>query len=155
MTGIQQRELALHSVSLRALIIQNQQRVAGTGQLAGWTTDVYPNPQAPSLMNIESIAVNTLALGAGAKQTYSPGQAPLQTHAAGNYNRTSTGLLQAVPGTSTEGHMTFGPNHTFAPGSYNVEFVMRSINPINGTRVANLEVYDARSGTVDQPAIGS
>jgi hypothetical protein len=98
-------------------------------------------------MNTETIAVNSLALAAGAKSVYSAGQAPLQTPAGGNYVRTSTGLLQAVPGTSSPGHMSFGPNQTFAPGSYNAEFVMRSNNPAAGTQVANIEVYDARTGT--------
>jgi len=146
LTVTEQRQLALHSVSLRGLIIQNQQRLNGTGPLLGWTTDTDLAAKPDTLMNIESLAVNALALGAGAKQTYSPGQAPLQTHAAGNYQRTSSGLLQAVPGTSSAGHMTFGPNHTLAPGSYNVEFVMRSLNPVAGTKVANIEVYDARTG---------
>jgi hypothetical protein len=147
LSGVDQRELALHSVSLRAMIIKNQQRVDGT-RLAGWTTSVNHDPLRPSLMNIETLAVNSLALGAGARRVYSPGQAPLQTHAANNYNLTPEGLLQAIPGTSTVGHMTFGPNHTFAPGSYNVEFVLRSINPLATSRVANLDVYDASSNTV-------
>jgi hypothetical protein len=147
LTGIQQRELALHSVSQRAMIIKNQQRVGGS-RLAGWTSSAHDDPQHPSLMNIESLAVNSLALGAGAQRVYSPGQAPLQTHAANRYNLTPEGLLQAVPGTSAVGHMTFGPNQTFAPGSYNVEFVMRSINPLDTTRVANLDIYDAQSNVV-------
>ncbi|MFC7532400.1 DNRLRE domain-containing protein [Actinoplanes sp. GCM10030250] len=154
LTSVQRGDLVLHSVSLRALIIKNQQRKTGTGQLLGWTSSADLNAEPHSLMNTESLAVNALALGAGAKQVYSPGQAPLQTPAAGNYNRTSTGLLQAVPGTSTPGHITFGPNQTFAPGSYNAEFVMRSNNPAAGTEVANIEVYDARTGTsVTQPQI--
>jgi hypothetical protein len=145
LTTTQQRDLATHSASLRGQIIFRQQRTNGTGTPLGWTThtDLEENPT--SLMNIETLAVNVLALGAGAKQTYSPGQAPLQTPAAGNYRRTVTGLLQAVPGTSSAGHITFGPNHTLAPGSYNVEFVMRSTNPVAGTDVANIEVYDART----------
>lgn len=146
LTAVQRGELTLHSVSLRGLIIQKQQRMGGTGALLGWTTaaDLAADPR--SLMNTESLAVNALALGAGAKQTYSPGQAPLQSPAAGNYRRTPTGLLQAIPGTSSTGHMTFGPNHTLAPGTYNVEFVMRSITPASNSQVANIEVYNARTG---------
>jgi hypothetical protein len=153
LTGTDQRVLALHSVSLRAAIIKNQQRRNGTGQLLGWTTDVNLNTHPTSLMNTESLAVNALALGAGAKHVYSPGQAPLQTTAANRYNLTSDGILQAIPGTSAAGHMTFGPNHTLAPGTYNVDFVLRSRNPISGTRVANLDVYDARSNSIvgEQP----
>jgi len=147
LTAEQRGDLNLHSVSLRALIIKNQQREGGTGTLLGWTTDADLNHNAGSLMNTETIAVNSLALAAGAKQVYSAGQAPLQTTTAGNYTRTNTGLLQAVPGTSSPGHMSFGPNQTFAPGSYNAEFVMRSNNPAAGTQVANIEVYDARTGT--------
>jgi hypothetical protein len=147
LTPVQRGDLNLHSVSLRALIIKNQQREGGTGKLLGWTTDADLNQKPESLMNTETIAVNSLALAAGAKSVYSAGQAPLQTPAAGNYARTSTGLLQAVPGTSSPGHMSFGPNQTFAPGSYNAEFVMRSNNPVAGTQVANIEVYDARTGT--------
>ncbi|SDO45318.1 DNRLRE domain-containing protein [Lentzea jiangxiensis] len=145
LTAVQRAELTLHSVSLRGLIIQKQQRMGGTGALLGWTTatDLAANPR--SLMNTESLAVNALALGAGAKQTYSPGQAPLQTAAGGNYLRTPSGLLQALPGTSSAGHMTYGPNHALAPGSYNVEFVLRSITPASGSQVANIEVYDART----------
>lgn len=146
LTTVQRAELTLHSVSLRGLIIQKQQRRDGTGALLGWTTatDLAANPR--SLMNTESLAVNALALGAGAKQTYSAGQAPLQTPAAGNYLRTPSGLLQAVPGISSTGHMSFGPNHALAPGSYNVEFVMRSITPSSNSQVANIEVYNARTG---------
>ena len=147
LTPVHRGDLNLHSVSLRALIIKNQQREGGTRQLLGWTTDADLNHNPRSLMNTETIAVNSLALAAGAKSVYSAGQAPLQTPAAGNYARTSTGLLQAVPGTSSPGHMSFGPNQTFAPGSYNAEFVMRSHNPVAGTQVANIEVYDARTGT--------
>ncbi|TYB62182.1 DNRLRE domain-containing protein [Nonomuraea sp. PA05] len=153
LTGTQQRVLALHSVSLRAMIIKNQQRVAATGPLAGWTTHVNLSRKPPPLMNIETLAVNSLALGAGAKQVYSPGQAPLQTTAANRYNFTADGILQAIPGTSAAGHMTFGPNHAFAPGTYNVEFVLRSRNPTSGPRVANLDVYDARSGVIDELAL--
>jgi hypothetical protein len=53
--------------------------------------------------------------------------------------------------------MTFGPNHTLAPGTYNVEFVLRSRNPISGARVANLDVYDARTGSVvaEKPVTGA
>jgi hypothetical protein len=98
-----------------------------------------------SLMNVETLAVNALALGAGAKTVYSAGQAPLQTHAAGNYERTPTGLLRAVPGTSSPGHMTFGPNITLAPGNYTADFVMRSTSPVAGTQVANVEVFNART----------
>jgi hypothetical protein len=146
LTAVQRAELTLHSVSLRGLIIQKQQRRDGTGELLGWTTETDLAAHPTSLMNTESVAVNALALGAGAKQTYSPGQAPLQTPAAGNYFRLSSGLLEAVPGISSAGHMTYGPNHALAPGSYNVDFVMRSITPGSNTQVANIEVYNARTG---------
>ncbi|MFI5895743.1 DNRLRE domain-containing protein [Actinoplanes sp. NPDC051513] len=156
LTATEQRVLALHSVSLRAMIIKNQQRVAATGQLAAWTTDVDLVKNDKSLMNLESFAVNALALGAGAKQVYSPGQAPLQTTAANRYNLTADGILQAVPGTSAAGHMTFGPGQTLAPGAYNVDFVLRSRNPATGSRVANLDVYNARSGSVvAEKAVGA
>ncbi|WP_209644400.1 DNRLRE domain-containing protein [Kibdelosporangium banguiense] len=151
LTALQRRDLEMHSASLRSQIVFRQQRLGGTGTLLGWTTDTDLEAKPKSLMNIETLAVNALALGAGAKLTYSPGQAPLQTPAAGNYRRTATGLLQAVPGTSTPGHLTFGPNHTLAPGSYNVEFVMRSVTPAAGTEVANIEVYDARTNSSVKP----
>ncbi|GAB7037113.1 hypothetical protein JCM9533A_09600 [Catenuloplanes niger JCM 9533] len=147
----QQRTLAHHSVSLRAQLISHQQRVNGTGALTGWTSSAHLDAEPNSLMNIESLAVNTLALGAGAKLVYSPGQAPLQTHAAGNYSRTAGGLLSATPGVSAPGHMTFGPNHSLSPGSYTVEFVMRSSDPVAGSQVANIEVYDARTGASVAP----
>ncbi|MEU4522962.1 DNRLRE domain-containing protein [Amycolatopsis sp. NPDC024027] len=154
LTDLQRRDLEMHSASLRSQIVFRQQRVGGTGALLGWTTDTDLEEKPASLMNIETLAVNALALGAGAKLTYSPGQAPLQTPAEGNYRRTATGLLEAVPGTSAPGHMTFGPNHTLAPGSYNVEFVMRSVTPAAGTQVANIEVYDARgNNSVPPPEI--
>jgi hypothetical protein len=31
-----------------------------------------------------------------------------------------------VPGVSATGHLAFGPNSTLPPGTYNVDFVMRS-----------------------------
>lgn len=137
LTGTQQRVLALHSVSLRAMIIKNQQRRNGTGQLLGWTTDVNLNTHPTSLMNTESLAVNALALGAGAKHVYSPGQAPaaddrrepLQPHLGRHPHD-----LRAEPH-SRPRHLQRG-------------FVLRSRNPISGTRVANLDVYDARSNSI-------
>jgi len=151
LTDGQRRDLETHSASLRGQIILKQQRKGGTGALLGWTTSADLEHDPGSLMNIESLAVNALALGAGAKQTYSPGQAPLQTPAAGNYRVTPAGLLQAVPGTSSPGHITFGPNHTLAPGQYDVDFVMRSTNPVAGSEVANIEVYNARAGAPVKP----
>jgi hypothetical protein len=60
LTPAQRGELNLHSVSLRALIIKNQQRKAGTGQLLGWTTDADLTVNPGSLMNTENTAVNAL-----------------------------------------------------------------------------------------------
>ncbi|MFG1606705.1 hypothetical protein [Actinoplanes sp. NPDC049265] len=71
LTVLDRPELILHSVSLRNLIIANQQREAGTGRLLGWTSSVEPGG---TLMNIESLAVNALALGAGGLAAYDPDQ---------------------------------------------------------------------------------
>lgn len=61
-------ELIQHSAALRAAIVARQQ------PRAGWTSGVRPEP--PTLMNIETLAVNVLALGAGALRTYAPDAGP-------------------------------------------------------------------------------
>ncbi|MEV6636232.1 hypothetical protein AB0M54_36320 [Actinoplanes sp. NPDC051470] len=73
LTVVDRPELILHSVSLRDLIIRRQQRETGTGRLLGWTSSVEPGG---TLMNIESLAVNALALGAGSLATFEPDQTP-------------------------------------------------------------------------------
>ena len=80
LTVLDRPDLVRHSVSLRAQIIRNQQRDARTGRLLGWTSSVEPGS---TLMNIESLAVNALALGAGSLAQYDPDQTA--TLPAGSY----------------------------------------------------------------------
>jgi hypothetical protein len=133
-------ELTQHSVSLRSAIVENQQPSGAA--LTGWTSGVVPGR---TLMNTESLAVNVLALGAGARTTYGAGQPPLGTTDNG-YAWHPDGVLTASAGTSRPGHMTYGPYARFPVGTYTVHFVLRCIDPTSP--VAHLDVYDAAAGRV-------
>jgi hypothetical protein len=129
-------ELTQHAVSLRSAVIENQQPGAG------WTSNVVPGG---SLMNIESLAVGVLALGAAATTTYGAGQPPL--HSAPNgYEFHADGVLSARVGTAQPGHMTFGPYARFPVGSSTVDFVLRSAGAVGP--VARVDVYDANAGRI-------
>lgn len=134
-------ELVQHSVSLRSAVIR-QQEATSSGGLTGWVSHVAAGTH---LMNTETLAVNVLALGAGANSTFGPGQAPMAPPYNG-YSLSPQGVLSAAVGVATPGHMTYGPHRAYPAGTYTVEFVLRSTRPSG--RVANLDVYDAQSGQV-------
>jgi hypothetical protein len=127
-------------VALRGIIAETQQRDGVSENLFGWTSG---RPAGSHKMNTESIAVNALALGAGAKSTFVPGQAPLFAQ-PNRYEWKRTGVLTAVDGTAGPGHMTYGPYFEYPAGTYTVDFLVRAFGP-TGT-VAHLDVYDAHNG---------
>jgi hypothetical protein len=135
------RELLQHSVSLRAAIVENQERSGS--RLTGWTSDVEAGT---SLMNTESLAVNVLALATAAKMTFGAGEPPLRYQADRGYTLSESRYLSALEGSSRPGHMTFGPYFSLPAGSYTLEFVMRAGNPADP--IARLDIYDAQSGRV-------
>lgn len=135
-------QLIQHSVDLRGVIVASQQRDATHRYLTGWTSG---RPAGTHIMNTESIAINSLALGAGARTAFVPGQAPMFAQPNG-YVSDATGVLSADDLTATRGHMTYGPYLEYPAGTYTVDFVVRAFGP-SGT-VADLDVYDARAGRI-------
>jgi hypothetical protein len=133
-------ELTQHAIALRSMIVENQQPSGTT--LTGWTSGVVPGR---TLMNTESLAVNVLALGTGARTTYGAGQPPL--HAADNgYVWHPDGVLTASAGTARPGHLTYGPYARYPAGGYTVEFALRCTEPTGA--VAHVDVYDAGAATI-------
>ncbi|HEU4423265.1 MAG TPA: hypothetical protein VFR67_12090 [Pilimelia sp.] len=139
--GVKYRELVQHSTSLRAGIIETQQRDGGA--LAGWTSGKFPGT---TLMNTESIAVNVLALSAVAKRNYGAGQQPLLYATENNFGSSDQGTLSATPGISRRGYLTYGPYHTYPVGNFTAQFVMRSFGPVGN--VVHLDVYDAQANRI-------
>jgi hypothetical protein len=134
-----QNQLLQHSVSLRSDIISNQE--TNGSSLLGWRTGIG---DANSLINTETTAVNTLALGVNCKYVFEAGRSPLFMN-DNNYFLRPHNALSAVNGLSAPGHMTYGPYWNFAPGSYQAEFLLRVPSPSG--QVATLDVYDANTGT--------
>lgn len=138
-TIAQQNELLQHSISLRSNILSNQERQ--NQAFYGWVSAIG---SAHSLMNTETIAVNVLALGAGAKYSYEAGRAPIAT--SGNYFLRSHNVFSAVAGLSPAGYMTDGPGLNLPTGTYSIDFLVRGPDPVGP--VARIEVYDATSDKV-------
>lgn len=133
-------QLIQHSVSLRSIIISNQEKSGSN--LYGWITDIG---SSTALINTETIACNVLGLGSGGSVAYEAGQAPLNM-SAGNYFVRPYSALSAVVGLSSQGYMTYGPYQHFATGAYTVDYYMRAPAP-SGT-MAHLDIHDANSGQI-------
>ena len=69
--------------------------------------------------------------------------------AAGNYTREHE-TLSAVAGQSVPGHVVFGPFWTLEPGSYDVEFALRSPAARVESPLATIDVYDGSGGGRDE-----
>jgi hypothetical protein len=78
--------------------IRNESPVAGSCRLLAGVELVSVVPGG-ILMNIESLAVNVLALGAAVRTSYGAGQPPL--HADNGYVRHPDGVLSPGGGSST------------------------------------------------------
>jgi hypothetical protein len=134
--------LVQHSEALRSNIL-DQQEHAASGPI-GWRSD---RTQTGSLINIESIAVEVLALGARATAVFEPGVPPMTADPNGYFVRPYH-AISAVAGTSTAGMLARGPRIQAPPGSYIATFMVRVPQPSGAAPIATLDVYDAISGTV-------
>jgi hypothetical protein len=63
-----------------------------------------------------------------------------------NYYVRPHNVLSAVSGLSSPGHMTYGPYANVPAGSYQVDFFLRSPQPVG--KMATLDVYDSNAGVV-------
>jgi hypothetical protein len=135
-----QQEFVSHWVSLRSNILSCQERNGSS--FYGWRSNIQdPN----SLINTESIAANVLGLGAGALQVFEAGQAPLQM-SNNNYFARPHHVLSAVKDLSIPGYLTYGPDLHYLPGYYEVDFFLRSPDPVG--RMATIDVFDAQTNQV-------
>jgi hypothetical protein len=124
-----------HAMSLHSWLLTLQEKdTAGTR--LGWRTGTLDR----ALINTETTSVAVLALGAHASWVLEPGYAPLSS-APGNYVRNHE-VLSAVAGQSAPGHVVFGPYWTLAPGTYDVDFSLRSTAQRVEAPFATLDVYD-------------
>jgi hypothetical protein len=131
----QRDEVLQHAMSLHASLLALQEKDRN-GYRLGWRTGT--NPRA--LINTETTSVAVLALGANASWVLEPGHAPLLS-AAGYYSNEHE-IVSAVAGQSVPGHVVFGPFWTLEPGSYDVEFALRSSAPRVESPVATIDIYD-------------
>jgi len=131
----QQSEVLQHAMSLHAALLELQERSAD-GKRLGWRTGTIGR----ALINTETTSLAVLALGAYASWVLEPGYEPLSS-AAGNY-RHEHETLSAVAGQSVLGHAVFGPFWTLEPGTYDVEFALRTPAARVESPLATLDVYD-------------
>jgi hypothetical protein len=136
------KELLQHAIALRANLLDHQEHQPGTGAPLGWRSD-FTDPGA--LMNVESVVVGVLALGARANAVFEPGVPPMASDASSYFVRPYH-AISAVVGLSQPGLMTKGPGFLAPPGTYQFDFALRAPSP-TGT-VATLEVYDAAADRV-------
>ncbi|MGK5085105.1 hypothetical protein WDW37_17595, partial [Bdellovibrionota bacterium FG-1] len=139
-----EEELLQHSVSLRSVILSNQERASD--RYLGWTSS---NVDTGSLINIESLAVNALALGADASWVFEAGQEPLRKSQEGGYFLRPHHVLSAItegPTPSRPGYLSDGPGMSVPLGAYHADFFMRS--PAPRENIALVEVYDSVSDQV-------
>ncbi len=136
-------DLLDHGVAIRSDMLSIQETDAATGAPLGWRSDVT---QAGSLMNIESLAVSVLGLGAGAAATFEPGVLPMRADAT--FFVRPHHVISAVAGMSSPGLLTDGPGLFVAPSAqpYEASFFLRAPSP-TGT-MAHLEIADELTGAV-------
>lgn len=129
-----------HAESIRSNLLSLQQRDT-SGNWLGWTTGT---DDSGTLINTETVSVAVLALGAAATWVFEPGQAPLRT-GDGRYFPRPYHAVSAVAGLSGPGHVVYGPYWRIEPGTYQVEFSLRSPSNGNGGRLATVDVYDGNA----------
>jgi hypothetical protein len=134
-----QLQLIQHSISLRSDILSEEQIENGTP--IGWLT---ARTGTSSLINIETLAVQTLALGAGARYSFEADQAPMRSP-AGLFIKPGN-VLSAIKGQSPAGFVLYGPYVTLPTGSYFVDFYLRAANPA-GLHIY-LDVHDASTNQI-------
>jgi hypothetical protein len=131
-------EVLQHAISLHVALLELQEKDA-SGNRLGWRTGTIEL----ALINTETTSIAVLALAAHASWVLEPGYAPLMS-ADGNY-RHDHERLTAVAGASVPGHIVFGPYWTLAPGTYEVEFALRSPAGRVDSPLATIDVYDGRT----------
>jgi hypothetical protein len=131
----QRAEVLQHAMSLHSALLALQEKDMD-GKRLGWRTGAIEH----ALINTETTSIAVLALGADASWVLEPGREPLFS-AAGNYTHEHE-ILSAVAGQSVPGYVVFGPFWTLEPGSYDVEFALRSPAARIESPLATIDVYD-------------
>lgn len=131
----QRAEVLQHAMSLHETLLALQEKDA-SGKRLGWRTGIAE----PALINTETTSLAVLALGTRGEWVLEPGYAPLSSD-SGNYTLADE-RLSAVAGQSVPGHVVLGPFWTLVPGSYEVEFALRSRAARVDSPLATLDVYD-------------
>jgi hypothetical protein len=116
----QDLEILNHHVSIRSNIIQFQEKDQD-GNLLGWRSD---RTQDHSLINTESVSVNSLALGVGSVFVFEAGKHPLKMDER-NYFIRPYNALSAVVSLSQIGRMILGSIEMEA-GSFKINYFLRS-----------------------------
>lgn len=112
-----------HFISLRSNIISVQQVDQKTQTRIGWLSSLT-DPNA--LINIETIAVSALALGANCIEAFEYGYDPLSYDTNAWFFRRPYNVLSAVVGlTKPQMYMSLGPQRSYGGGSYYAEFFLR------------------------------
>jgi len=143
-------EILQHSMAIRSSLLSLQER-SPQGTRLGWRSGIK-DPH--SLINTETIAVAVLALGEGARWVLEPGHSPLSQQ-AGGFRLRSHHVLSAVPGVSSPGYMVFGPYWTLEPGTYDIEFSLRTPANSNTGALATVEVYDGSTIVAREEVVGT
>lgn len=130
-------EMLQHAMSVRSSLLALQERDA-QGNRLGWRTGTVPE----ALINTETTALAVLALGAQATWVLEPGDGPLLSKLK---PAADEDVLSAVAGQAQPGTVVFGPHWTLAPGSYDVEFSLRTSAKRIDTPLVTLDVYDGNS----------
>lgn len=134
---VERNDVLQHAMSIRSNLLSLQERDS-SGALLGWKTGIG---SPGTLMNTEAISTVVLALGADAKWVFEPGYDPLHSD-PGNYVLQPYNVLSAVPGLSIPDYMAFGPYWTLDPGTYAVDFSLRTSDNGSGARLVTVDVYD-------------
>ncbi len=134
----QRTEVLQHAMSLHAALLALQENDAN-GKSLGWRTGTTES----ALINTETTSIAVLALGAQASWVLEPGHEPLLS-AAGNYTLANE-TLSALAGQSVPGQVVSGPFWMLEPGSYEVEFALRSPATRVESPLATVEVYDGKA----------
>lgn len=124
-----------HAVSLHSALLALQETNA-SGERLGWRTGTISR----ALINTETTAIAVLALAANASWALEPGHPPLQ-NSEGYYVRNSDDGLSAVAGQSPPGYMVLGPHWSLPPGTYDVEFTLRTASNGITAALATLDVH--------------
>ena len=140
-----------HAISLHSALLSLQEKDMNGNRL-GWRTGRDPR----ALINTETTSIAVLALAASASWVLEPGHAPLRT-AAGNYFLHPDNALSAIAGRSVPGYVVFGPYWTLSPGTYDVDFTLRTPSVRVDAALATLDVYNGAnalaSAVVDGRAV--